>query len=306
MEETIVKALILVSFVFGGYMMKQLGAFSPRSFDTISSIVFRLTLPAAIMVNLNGVHFEVNYLFISVLAILFNFIFIGMGYLLGRDKREKSFYMLNLNGFNIGNFALPFVSYFFDSAAVLVVCIFDAGNSIMCLGIAYALASLVQGERQDGKHICMMLFKTLLTSLPVLSYLLMILLAVAGWKLPDGFIEWAKIPAASNTFLSMLMIGVAVGISLKEEFIRLITRNIIVRLLGSAGIAAGVYFLVPYPMEIKRVIIILLFSPIASMACYFTARLKGNIRVSACISSLYILISVVVMSGLIIILSRVS
>lgn len=306
MEETIMKALILVSFIFGGYMMKRTGAFSPRSFDTISSIVFRLTLPAAIMVNLNGVHFEINYLLISVLAILFNFIFIGMGYGLGRNKKEKSFYMLNLNGFNIGNFALPFVSYFFDSAAVLIVCIFDAGNSIMCLGIAYGLAALVQGERRDGENIGVMLIKTLVTSLPVLSYVLMILLAVAGWRLPDGFIEWAKIPASSNTFLSMLMIGVALGVSLKEEFVRLITRNVLVRLAGAAGMALCVWFLVPYPMEIKRVLVILLFSPIASMACYFTARLKGNIQVAACISSLYILVSVVVMSGLIIALSHIS
>ena len=304
MEETIIKAVILVSFIFGGYMMKQLNLFSPQAFDTISSIVFRITLPAAIIVNLNGVHFETNYLFISILAIVFNFVFIGLGYVMGKDRIEKSFYMLNLNGFNIGNFALPFVSYFFDSAAVLVVCLFDAGNSIMCLGIAYGLAAFVRGGNRQGENPMVMLAKTVLTSVPVLSYLLMIILAVAGLKLPQVFVEWAKIPAAGNTFLSMLMIGVALGVSLKSEFIHLITRNITVRFVGSVLMALAVFFLSPYDMSITKVIVILIFSPIASMACYFTAKLKGNIQVAACISSLYILISIIVMSTLIVVLSH--
>jgi len=112
MIETIAKAGTLVSFIACGYILKQLGLFSRESFNTISTIVFDITLPAAIIIHLNGVHFEGRLLYISVLAIVCNLIFIGLGYILGRDKIEKSFYMLNLNGFNIGNFALPFVSYF--------------------------------------------------------------------------------------------------------------------------------------------------------------------------------------------------
>lgn len=304
MEETISKALILVSFILGGYVLKQAGIFSRQSFETISSIVFRITLPAAIIVNLNGVHFELNYLWISIVAILFNFLYIGMGYVLGRDKEEKSFLMLNLNGFNIGNFALPFVSYFFDKAAVLIVCLFDAGNSIMCMGMGYGIAAYVRGHN-DGENIFKMLGKILLTSAPVLAYASMILLAIAGLQLPDLVIQWAKIPASANTFLSMLMIGVALGVSLKPEFIQLVTKNLVGRLAGSL-VMAGIAYMLPYSLDIRKVIIILSFAPIAGMACYFTAKMKANIQVAACISSLSILISIIIMSALIIVLSHVT
>jgi predicted permease len=302
MIETIAKAGTLVSFIACGYILKQLGLFSRESFNTISTIVFDITLPAAIIIHLNGVHFEGRLLYISVLAIVCNLIFIGLGYILGRDKIEKSFYMLNLNGFNIGNFALPFVSYFFDSAAVLIVCLFDAGNSIMCLGIAYGLACCVRG--QEGENIFHLLCRSVLSSVPVLSYIVMLLLAFFSITLPSSFIHWASIPASANTFLSMMMIGVALGISLKKDSLRVIYTDIGVRFMGAAGMAAGVYFFLDYPMEIKRVLIILLFSPIAGMACYYTAKLKGNIGVAACISSLYILVSIVMMSALIIFLSH--
>lgn len=304
MEETISKALILVSFILGGYVLKQAGIFSRQSFETISSIVFRITLPAAIIVNLNGVHFELNYLWISIVAILFNFLYIGMGYVLGRDREEKSFLMLNLNGFNIGNFALPFVSYFFDKAAVLIVCLFDAGNSIMCMGMGYGLAAYVRGHN-DGENVFKMLGKILLTSAPVLAYASMILLAIAGLQLPDLVIQWAKIPASANTFLSMLMIGVALGVSLKPEFIQLVTKNLVGRLAGSL-VMAGIAYMLPYSLDIRKVIIILSFAPIAGMACYFTAKMKANIQVAACISSLSILISIIIMSALIIVLSHVT
>ena len=114
MEETIIKAAILVSFIFCGYTLKQLRLFGRSTFNTISTIVFNITLPSVIVVNLNGIHFDTRYLLISLLAIIFNLVMVAMGYAAGRTKDEKAFYMLNINGYNIGNFALPFVSYFFD------------------------------------------------------------------------------------------------------------------------------------------------------------------------------------------------
>lgn len=303
MEETIIKAAILVSFIFCGYTLKQLRIFGRSTFNTISTIVFNITLPSVIVVNLNGIHFDTRYLLISLLAIIFNLVMVAMGYAAGRTKDEKAFYMLNMNGYNIGNFALPFVSYFFDSAAVLIVCIFDAGNSLMCLGGAYGLARCVRGEK--GESIVMILAKTIFSSIPVLSYITMITLSLAGFSLPQVVIDWAKIPASANTFLSMLMIGVALGLSLKKEYLHLIYTDVGLRLLASVVIAAFVYFALDYPMAIKKVIMVLVFAPVAGMACYYTAKMKLKIEVAACISSFYILLSIVVMSAMIIALQSV-
>lgn len=302
MIETITKAAILISFIFCGYILKQIGLFGRDAFATISAIVFNITLPAAIIVNLNGIQFASNYLLISVLAIVFNLILVGVGYLAGRTKEEKVFYMLNLNGYNIGNFALPFVSYFFDSAAVLVVCIFDAGNSLMCLGGAYGIASCVQGQK--GENMGKLLGKTIFSSVPVLTYLCMLTLSFASVQLPTPVMDWLKIPASANTFLSMLMIGVALGLSLKKKYLHMIYTDIGLRLGVSVIFVVGIYLFLDYSMAIKKVLMILSFAPIAGMACYYTAKLKGKIEVAACVNSFYMLASVVVMSVMIIISSQ--
>ena len=102
MEETIIKAAILVSFIFCGYTLKQLRLFGRSTFNTISTIVFNITLPSVIVVNLNGIHFDTRYLLISLLAIIFNLVMVAMGYAAGRTKDEIAFYLLNMRGNPLG------------------------------------------------------------------------------------------------------------------------------------------------------------------------------------------------------------
>ena len=133
----------------------------------------------------------------------------------------------------------------------------------------------------------------------------MIILSLTGFELPQVLIDWAKVPASANTFLSMLMIGVALGLSLKKEYLKLIYTDVGLRLLMSVVFMIFVYFGLDYPMAIKKVIMVLVFAPVAGMACYYTAKLKLKIEVAACISSFYILLSIIVMSSLIIFLQTV-
>ena len=93
--------------------------------------------------------------------------------------------------------------------------------------------------------------------------------------------------------------------SLKKEYLHLIYTDVGLRLLASVVIAAFVYFALDYPMAIKKVIMVLVFAPVAGMACYYTAKMKLKIEVAACISSFYILLSIVVMSAMIIALQSV-
>lgn len=165
------------------------------------------------------------------------------------------------------------------------------------------MARCVRGEK--GESIVAILAKTIFSSLPVLSYITMIILSLAGFSLPQVVIDWAKIPASANTFLSMLMIGVALGLSLKKEYLHLIYTDVGLRILASVIFAVFTYFVLDYPMAIKKVIMILSFAPVAGMACYYTAKMKLKIEVAACISSFYILLSIVIMSTLIIVLQAV-
>ena len=56
----------------------------------------------------------------------------------------QAFHMLNLSGYNIGTFVIPFAQSFLGPMGVIAASLFDTGNSAICLGGAYSLASMVK------------------------------------------------------------------------------------------------------------------------------------------------------------------
>ena len=99
------------------------------------------------------------------------------------------------------------------------------------------------------------------------------------------------------------MVGIALELVLKKDFIILIVKHIAIRFIVSALLAMSFYFFLPFEAVITKTLIILTFAPIAGMACFFTAKMNGNLEASACINSLYIFISIIMMSALIILLN---
>ncbi|MFR4007990.1 MAG: hypothetical protein ACLT0Y_00750 [Christensenellales bacterium] len=86
-----------------------------------------------------------------------NLLFIGIGLLISRKDREtQAFYMLNCSGYNIGAFTMPFVQNFLGTFSMVITCLFDMGNAVMCTGGTFALTGLRQnGENEShGKKHC--------------------------------------------------------------------------------------------------------------------------------------------------------
>lgn len=99
--------------------------------------------------------------------------------------------MLNLSGYNIGTFAMPFVAGFLPPTGFLATCLFDAGNAIMCTGGTYALANSVTDASQ---HLSIKSFlRNVFSSIPFCIYLIMIVMAFLHLALPHPVIIFTKI-----------------------------------------------------------------------------------------------------------------
>ena len=97
------------------------------------------------------------------LGLGFGLTYMALGWLLNfrRGKAQAAFAMLNLPGYNIGTFALPFTQEFLGPVGVLTTSLFDVGNACICLGGSHAMACLVK----DGKGFDLgRLLKALVTS----------------------------------------------------------------------------------------------------------------------------------------------
>ena len=292
MLDILTRAGCFVSIIILGHVLRRTGFFGPETFGVLSKIVIKITLPAAILVSAAGKTIDPSLLTLALLGLGGGVLYMSVGWFLQRrhSREEKAFEMMNLAGYNIGTFALPFTQSFLGPAGVLVTSLFDVGNSFVCLGGSYGVCRAVQeGGKPDVKR----MLKAPLTSIPFLTYVLMLILNLNGWKLPAPILSFAQIVANGNAFLAMLMIGVGFRLSGDRSKIGAMVRILSVRFGIALILAACYYFLLPFDLEVRRTLVILAVSPIGSAIPVYTAELKGDVGLSSAINSVAIVISIV-------------
>ena len=190
-------------------------------------------------------------------------LFVSLMLTRGDTPATKIFYIFSLAGYNIGCFTLPFAQAFLTPFAVVGLCMFDVGNSIMCTGMTYALTASCIGYADGRKDKFSMknIAQKLLHSVPFVVYIGM-LLSLAGFHFPKGvYTFYREIVGTGNPFLSMLMIGMMFEIKLDKKAMGYVKELFSVRYAISLLCAAAFIYLAPFKQEINYVIALAFMAP---------------------------------------------
>ena len=293
MQEILIRAGSFVAIILLGYLLKKIGVFKDEDFSVLSKVVIRITLPAAIITSFAGKVIDPALLSVVLLGMGGGILYIIIAFLVNArsTKEQKAFEILNLPGYNIGNFTMPFVQSFLGPTGVIVTSLFDTGNAFVCLGGSFGVASMVKdGTRFSVKRIV----RALSRSVPFVTYILMMTLNLIHVSLPDPIIQFAQIIANANAFLAMFMIGVGFKLGGDRSQTGKIVRILTLRYSVAAVLALVFWFVLPFSAEIRMPLVILAFSPIGSAVPPFTAELKGDVGLSSAINSIAIIISIVI------------
>ena len=297
MAEILMKAGSFIAIIILGYVLRRRGFFKEEDFYVLSRIVLKITLPAAIVTNFTGIDMKPSMLLMSLLGLGGGIILTGMAFLIsaGKNGEGKAFNIINLTGYNIGNFTMPFAQSFLGPLGVVATSLFDSGNALVCLGGTYSVAVMAKGEK--GKFSIMPIIKTLLSSVPFDAYLLMTVLSLLHLSLPAPMVSFTGIIANGNAFMAMLMLGVGFKMTLDKSRMGKIIEILFIRYSVSIALAAAFYFLLPFELEYRQALAILALSPIASAAPAFTGDLDGDIGLASAVNSISIVISIVLITG---------
>ena len=293
MTDILIRAGCFVAIIFLGFLLKKRGLFQEKDFTVLSNTVMKVTFPAAIISNFAGKEIDPSLLILAAIAFVFGLLYMLLAVLVNfRASRElRAFDILNLPGYNIGNFTMPFVQSFLGPTGVIATGIFDIGNAVICLGGAFGVAATVKdGTKFSVKRI----LKALSKSLPFLTYILMLVIMFAGIRLPAFILEFTGIVGSANPFLAMFMIGVGFRLGGKPGQIGKIVRLLSLRYGVSIILSLLCWFVLPFDVEVRQALVILVFSPIGSAVPPFTAELKGDVGLSSAVNSIAILISIAI------------
>ena len=294
MLDILMRAGSFIAIIVMGYLLKRIGFFKQEDFTVLSKIVIRITLPCAIITSFAGKTIDPALLSLTFLAIGCGITYISIAFLINRkhSREQQSFEMLNLAGYNIGTFVIPFAQSFLGALGVIAVSLFDTGNAVICLGGAFSIAAMVKdGNGFSVKRIV----SALIRSVPFMTYMIMLLVNLFRSQVPAFVMSFAGIGSHANAFMAMLMIGVGFKLELSDKKQVCTIGKLLAIRYGVATVFALIfYFGLPFALEVRQALVILAFSPIGSAVPGFTEQLKGDVGLSSALNSFAMVISITI------------
>lgn len=291
------KAIAFVLIILIGYICKRRGVFAPTDYQLVSKIVLNITLPCAVISSFAHFQLDLSLLAAVALGLSGNCVMILIALMLTRRETlaAKIFYIFSLAGYNIGCFTLPFAQAFLTPFAVVALCMFDVGNSIMCTGMTYALTASCIGYADGHKDRFSMksIAEKLLHSAPFVVYISMLILSLVGVQFPKSVYTFTDIVGAANPFLSMLMIGMMFEIKLDKQAMGYVKELFSVRYLISLVCAGAFIYFVPFKQEVNYVIALAFMAPCTIIGPIFVDKLGGNVQLASLFNSMTIITSVI-------------
>lgn len=291
------KAIAFVLIILIGYICKRRGVFAPTDYQLISKIVLNITLPCAVISSFAHFQLDLSLLVAVALGLSGNCVMILIALMLTRRETlaAKIFYIFSLAGYNIGCFTLPFAQAFLTPFAVVALCMFDVGNSIMCTGMTYALTASCIGYADGHKDRFSMksIAEKLLHSAPFVVYISMLILSLVGVQFPKSVYTFTDIVGAANPFLSMLMIGMMFEIKLDKQAMGYVKELFSVRYLTSLACAGAFIYFAPFKQEVNYVIALAFMAPCTIIGPIFVDKLGGNVQLASLFNSMTIITSVI-------------
>ncbi|MBP1920857.1 putative permease [Youngiibacter multivorans] len=298
MLEILVKAGSYVLMIIIGYVMKRAGIFGREAVKILSNIILMVTLPAAVISSFANYNRQMSLAVLVLFGIFMNLLFIGIGYLsaLRKSNTEKSFGIINYSGYNIGTFAMPYLQNFIGPMGIVVAVLFDTGNAIMTTGVTYAIASRFVS---NAKFEIAEFIRKVTSSVPFDIYVVMMLLYFMNIRLPWFIYEVAGNIGRANAFLSMFMIGIVFEIPKNLRQLGDVFKILLIRYSVSALASIILYSIPIFSLEVRQILIILLFSPVSGVNVISTLRCNADVEKSGAINSISIILSLIIMTLLI-------
>lgn len=303
MADILMRAFSFMGIIALVYIFKRVHILKKEDFRVLSALVAKVTLPCAIIVNFSKRPLDTSLLFLMILGFMGTLFMIGWGYIAGRKKtvEEQAFLMINHSGYNIGTFAIPFLQNFVGPAGVIYASMFDIGNSILCTGGTYTIVSGVmnQGEKSS---LWGAVKRTLTSSVPLCTYIVMITLGLLHIALPKGILTFAEIVADANGFLAMAMLGLGLELTFNREHLAVIAQIVLARYGFAFIFALAAFFLLPYSYDVRKTLVIIFFAPLAAFDAIFTEKCGLDVGLASEVSSISIIISLIIMTALLLVL----
>lgn len=301
MGDIIAKATGFVVIIMLSYAFKKIGIFKKEDKSVLGGMLININLPCVIISGFSTFTYDTSLVVAVIIGIVASLCSIPVAYFVSKNKSKESqiLHIMGGTGYNIGIFTIPFVSSFLSSTAVVCALMFDIGNAIMVFGTTAAITSAIVNKEKSNPIPAIL--KKLFTTVPFLTYVVMILVQLLKISLPSHFYIMTDIGASATAFLAMVMIGIMIEFNVEKEDLKQTMTAIFTRYGYSLFVSALIYCL-PYDIEIRKALIISMCSPLSTASLVFSEKLGCKPSLLGVFSSINIVVSMILIISVVIFL----
>lgn len=297
----LLKPLSFLFIIFFTYFLKKQGIFKKEYALIVLAIIMNMTLPATIITVFSTFERDFSLLWLAVIGLAVSVIpFFGAWFFTRRKtKEERAYYMICISGSNIGCYGLPVIQAFYGTFGALVCIMLDIGNAMMMTSGNYAFTSLMLHTDGDGERVTAgAVIKRFFSSVPVDCYIILFLLSVCNVRIPQVVLDFVSPLAAANAFLAMFMLGLLFSPGRDGTYIHYTAIIVPIRYAIMAAAAFLCYRFLPFDLEVRQVLCVLLFCPIGAFAPAFIEKCHGDGEMAAFTNSVSTILSLIIMTTL--------
>lgn len=301
MSYVLLRVASFVCIIVAGVVASSRGWVGGEAKDAVSKVVFNLTLPCAVIHAFGSAEFSPHMLLFVLVGFLGAAIPFALSVVLtrGSERATRLFWILNLCGYNIGCFSLPFVQAFFPPEQAVVACLFDAGNALIIGGTTYAVAGVVAGE-QPVSHPWRFVGRRLLRSVPFMAYVCLIALALLQIRVPKPVLDFIEPVSNANAFLAMFLVGLLARIEVSAHQLKEAFGYVALRAAFAALGCALVVLFLPFGGAYRQLAMMLLWAPAGALGVTFTLWMKGDYGLAGFANMLTIVVGITAMTSFVI------
>ncbi|MFJ7975163.1 AEC family transporter [Peribacillus sp. JNUCC 23] len=288
--------LYIIVIICIGYLLKRINLLKEKDGETISRIIFNITLPALVIVSLDSVKIEPSLIMLPVLAFMIGFISIFFAFFVFKNEERvlKGTLMMMATGYNVGLFAFPLVEAIWGPIGLIYFGMFDIGNSLIVFGLSYIAGSYYSEKGLVLKPLGIV--KKLSKSVPLMTYIIAGILSFSNIHLPGGFIDIATIISKANLPLSLLLLGLYLNFNFEKQYLRPTIKYVLFRYGFGLIFGLAFYFLLPFDQMFRYTILIGLLLPVGLSVLPFAHEFKyPTYRLIGTLSNICIVISIIIL-----------
>jgi malate permease and related proteins len=295
MNQEFLYIVIIIAF---GYLLKRLNILQEKDGEVISKIIFKITLPALVLVTFDSVKIETSLILLPVIVLVYGIItaMLGLLFFKNEERELKGSLLMLSSGFNVGLFAFPLVYAIWGIEGLTYFSMFDVGASFVVFGISFILGSYFSAEGLTLNPL--EILKKLCKSIPLMTYIIASILNFSHVQLPDTIINVASTISGANIPLSLLLLGLFLNFKFDRQFIKPMLKFLTFRYGLGLTVGLVLYFFLPYDIMLRSTILIGLLLPVAASALTFAVEFRYSSTITrfiATMSNITILVSIVIL-----------